>query len=79
MKQMKTCIGPWICSRYDSDKQVARVAEESFHSVFDTEKKRKIVWEKYSGDILKFVIETLTKETAMSISKLLKRCWIDLR
>ena len=70
VKQLKTCIGPWIASRYDSDKQVARAAEESFRSVFDTEKKREIVWEKYSADVLKFVIEILTKETATTISKL---------
>jgi hypothetical protein len=36
--------------------------------VFDTEKKRDIVWEKYSGEVLKFVSDVLINETAKTIS-----------
>jgi hypothetical protein len=67
-KHLKACIGPWIASCFDSDRQVSRAAIESFQSVFETEKKRDIVWEKYAGDILKFVSDVLNNETAKTIS-----------
>jgi hypothetical protein len=69
LKYMKTCAGPWIASRYDPDRQVARFAEESFRNVFDTDQKQEIVWERYSTDVLEFITDTITKETSKTISK----------
>jgi hypothetical protein len=68
-KHLKACIGPWITSLYDSDRQVARAALQSFNDVFDTEKKREIVWEKYTDDVLKYISDVLMNETAKTISK----------
>ena len=62
------CIGPWVTALQDSDRQVARAAADSFEGVFDTEKKRKIVWEKYGDDVFKYVSEVLHNETAKTIS-----------
>ena len=68
-KYMKLCIGPWVTSLYDQDRQASRAAVESFENVFDTEKKRDIVWDKYAGDILRYISDVLTNETAKTISK----------
>ena len=67
-KHLKVCIGPWVTSFYDSDKAVSKAAMESFQKVFDTDKKRDILWEKYGGDVLKYVSDVLTNETAKTIS-----------
>ena len=67
-KQLKVCIGPWVTSLHDSDRQVARAAMESFEVIFDTEKKREIVWEKYGDDVLKYICDVLHNETAKTIS-----------
>jgi len=40
----------------------------SFQAVFDTEKKREIVWEKYADDVFKYILDVLHKETAKTIS-----------
>ena len=53
---------------YDSDRQASRASIDSFQAVFDSEKKRDIVWDKYGGDILTFVSEVLRDETAKTIS-----------
>jgi hypothetical protein len=68
-KYMKVCIGPWVTSLHDLDRQVAKAAVESFEKVFDTEKEREIVWDKYGGDVLKYISDVLTNETAKTISK----------
>ena len=68
-KYMKVCIGPWVTSFHDSDRQVSRAAIESFEKVFDSEKKRDIVWDKYGGSILKYISDVLTNETAKTISR----------
>jgi hypothetical protein len=41
---------------------------ESFEVIFDTEKKRDIVWEKYGDDVLKYISDVLHNETAKTIS-----------
>jgi len=63
-----------MTSLYDSDRTVARAAAESFNAVFDTEEKRQIVVEKYSGDVLKYIMEVLSGETAKTISMVCKEC-----
>jgi hypothetical protein len=67
-KHLKMCIGPWLTSFNDSDRQVSRAAIESFHTVFDTEKKRDIVLEKYNGAVLKYISDVLNNETGKTIS-----------
>ena len=67
-KQLKVCIGPWVTSMYDSDRQVAREAMNSFQTVFETEKKRDIVWDKYADDVSKYISDVLLNETAKTIS-----------
>ena len=67
-KHLKNCIGPWIASLYDSDRQVSRAAVDSFQAVFDTDKKREIVYERYTGDIIKYISDVLLNETAASIT-----------
>ena len=57
-----------MTSLFDPDRQVLRAATESFNTVFDTEKKREIVWEKYSDDVLKYIMDVLMNETAKTIS-----------
>lgn len=67
-KHLKACIGPWVTSLYDSDRQVSRAAIESFQAIFDTEAKKAIIWEKYGGDVLKYISDVLTNENAKTIS-----------
>ena len=67
-KYLKVCIGAWVTSLNDSDRQVSRAANESFQKVFDTENKRQIVWEKYGVDVLKYISDVLNNETAETIS-----------
>jgi E3 ubiquitin-protein ligase listerin, N-terminal domain len=55
-------------SLQDSDRQVAREAMSSFQAVFETEKKREIVWEKYTDDVYKYISDVLQNETANTIS-----------
>jgi E3 ubiquitin-protein ligase listerin len=57
-----------VTSLNDSDRQVSKAADESFHKVFDTEKKREILWENYSVDVFKYISDVLTNETAKTIS-----------
>jgi hypothetical protein len=68
-KHLKTCIGPWVISLRDSDLQVSRAAVDSFRSIFDTERKYDIVWEKYSDDVLKYIFDILLNAKANTISK----------
>lgn len=68
-KHLKSCIGPWITSLHDSDRMVARASLQSFNDVFDADKKREIVWEKYANDVIKFISDVLRNETARTISK----------
>jgi hypothetical protein len=67
-KHLKACIGPWVTSLHDTDRQVSRAALESFNSVFETEKKKDIVWEKYTEDVLKYISDVIQNETAKTIS-----------
>jgi hypothetical protein len=67
-KYLKVCIGAWVTSLNDLDRQVSRAANESFQKVFDTEKKRQILWEKYGADVLKYISDVLYNETAETIS-----------
>jgi hypothetical protein len=73
LKHLKACIGPWVTSLYDSDRQASRAATESFQAIFDTEAKKAIVWEKYGSDILKYISDVLTNENAKTISILRSR------
>jgi len=67
-KHLKACVGPWWTARYDSDRQVSRAAQESLVGIFDTEKKREIVREKYGEDVLRFISQVLNNESARTIS-----------
>jgi E3 ubiquitin-protein ligase listerin len=67
-KYLRICVGPWVTSLNDSDRQVSKAADESFQKVFDTEKKREILWENYSVDVFKYISDVLTNETAKTIS-----------
>lgn len=57
-----------MTSLYDSDRGTARAAAESFNTIFDTEKKREIVLEKYVDDVFKYIMDVLTHESARTIS-----------
>jgi len=59
-----------MTSLSDLDRSVARAAAESFNTIFDTDKKREIVREKYSQDVYKYIIDVLSNETAKTISLL---------
>jgi E3 ubiquitin-protein ligase listerin len=65
---MKACIGPWVTSLYDTDRQASSAAWDSFKTVFETETKRQTVWENYNDDMLKYISDVLTNETAKTIS-----------
>ena len=67
-KYLKSCIGPWITSLQDIDRQVSKAATESFNTVFDTDKKKEIIWKKYSEDVINYISDILTNETAKTIS-----------
>jgi len=67
-KHLKACIGPWWTAVYDSDRQVSRAAQDSFVGIFDTEKRREIVKEKYGEDVLRYILQVLENESARTIS-----------
>jgi hypothetical protein len=57
-----------VTSLYDTDRQASGAAQDSFNTVFATETKRQTVWENYSDDVLKYISDVLTNETAKTIS-----------
>jgi len=65
---LKQCLGPWVVSLYDSDRQVAKTAIECFNAAFETDAKKKSVWGNLSEDIRLYILNILRNENARSIS-----------
>ena len=67
-KHLKACIGPWVTSLSDNDRQSRGAAAESFNIVFETDRKKVIVWKNYDEDIRKYISDVINNETAKTIS-----------
>lgn len=63
-----TCLGPWVVSLFDPDRQVSKTAIEGFNNCFETEKKKQSVWGNLSKDIRKYILDILKNENARTIS-----------
>ncbi|KAL9610067.1 MAG: hypothetical protein Q9167_005204 [Letrouitia subvulpina] len=67
-KHLPDVVGSWLAGLYDSDKIVARAAQESFNEVFPTKEKQKNVWRIYLEAILRYVSDVIFKESVNTLS-----------
>lgn len=65
---MPTVVASWLAGLYDNDKSVSRAANDSFHTIFNSEEKRKNVWRLYQSAILTYAHDVIVKETTNTLS-----------
>lgn len=65
---MPQIVGPWLAGMYDSDRSVARAAQESLNQIFGSPEKMKNLWRSYKTSIVRFATDAVTKETVYTLS-----------
>ncbi|KAK5191026.1 hypothetical protein LTR92_009238 [Exophiala xenobiotica] len=61
-------IGPWLSGVYDSDKAVARAAQESIAASFTTDEKRRALWKVYKIALLDYAEDAIFVQTTTTLS-----------
>ncbi|KAJ4560309.1 hypothetical protein HRR78_000836 [Exophiala dermatitidis] len=61
-------IGAWLSGVYDSDKLVARAAQESITAAFTTEDKRRALWKIYRDALIDYAEDAILVQTTNSLS-----------
>ncbi|KAL2433478.1 E3 ubiquitin-protein ligase listerin [Exophiala dermatitidis] len=61
-------IGAWLSGVYDSDKLVARAAQESITAAFTTEDKRRALWKIYRDALVDYAEDAILVQTPNSLS-----------
>ena len=65
---MSKVVGAWLAGLQDSDKSVARAAEEAFLKVFSTLTKQNAVWQVYQGAIINYCKCIILEESVRTLS-----------
>lgn len=61
-------VGPWLSGVYDSDRSVARAAQESIALSFTTEEKRRALWDVYKTALIDFAEDAVFVQTSKTLS-----------
>lgn len=61
-------IGSWLSGAYDSDKAVARAAQESISTSFPTEEKRRALWKVYKDALVEYAQDAILVQTTQTLS-----------
>ncbi|KIW66293.1 hypothetical protein PV04_08490 [Phialophora macrospora] len=61
-------IGAWLSGVYDSDRLVARTAQDSISTAFNTEDKRRTLWKVYRGALLEYANDAILVQTSQTLS-----------
>lgn len=61
-------IGAWLSGAYDSDRLVARAAQESISTAFNTEEKRRMLWKAYGGSLVDYANDAILTQTPQTLS-----------
>ncbi|KEF52443.1 uncharacterized protein A1O9_11684 [Exophiala aquamarina CBS 119918] len=61
-------IGSWLSAAYDSDKAVARAAQESITISFPTDEKRRALWKVYKDALVEYAEDAILTQTAQTLS-----------
>ena len=68
VKYLPTTVGPWLAGLHDSDRPIARTAQESIKKTFPTEEKQNGVWKAFQASILLYCEDTILQETPQTLS-----------
>ncbi|KIV95004.1 hypothetical protein PV10_02712 [Exophiala mesophila] len=66
--QLPKVIGPWLSGIYDSDRAVARAAQESIAASFPTEDKRKALVKVYRDALIQYAEDAILTQTPQTLS-----------
>ncbi|KIX03547.1 uncharacterized protein Z518_07100 [Rhinocladiella mackenziei CBS 650.93] len=61
-------IGPWLSGAYDSDKSVAKAAQESISISFVAEERRRALWKVYKDALIEYAEDAVLVQTSKSLS-----------
>ncbi|KAI1619165.1 armadillo-type protein [Exophiala viscosa] len=61
-------VGSWLSGTYDSDRAVARAAQESLGLSFNTEDKRKALWHFYKTALIDYAEDAIFVQTSKTLS-----------
>jgi hypothetical protein len=61
-------IGAWLSGIYDSDRLVARTAQDSISTAFNTEDKRRTLWKVYRGTLVEYANDAILVQTSQTLS-----------
>lgn len=61
-------IGSWLSGAYDSDKAVARAAQESITTSFPTDEKRRALWKVYKDALVEYAEDAILTQTTQTLS-----------
>lgn len=61
-------IGPWLSGAYDSDKSVARAAQESISASFTTDDRIKALWKLYRDALVEYAEDAILVQTSKTLS-----------
>ncbi|EXJ57641.1 hypothetical protein A1O7_07990 [Cladophialophora yegresii CBS 114405] len=66
--QLPKVIGAWLSGLYDSDRLVARTAQDSVSTAFNTEDKRRALWKVYRGALVDYANDAILVQTPQTLS-----------
>ena len=67
-RHMRKVVGAWLAGLYDSDRLVARAAQEALDQIFPTQEKMLAVWRVYTRAIMEYAHDAVLRETAQTLS-----------
>jgi E3 ubiquitin-protein ligase listerin len=65
---MAKVVGTWVAGQFDSDRLVARAAQDSLAQIFATEDKRRTIWRAYRSALLGYIDDAVLQQTAQTLS-----------
>ncbi|OCT47255.1 C3HC4 type (RING finger) zinc finger containing protein [Cladophialophora carrionii] len=66
--QLPKVIGAWLSGLYDSDRLVARAAQDSVSTAFNSEDKRRALWKVYRGALVDYANDAILVQTPQTLS-----------
>ncbi|KAI9847349.1 MAG: hypothetical protein M1838_000933 [Thelocarpon superellum] len=67
-RQMPKIIGAWLSGLYDSDRPVARAAQEALEQAFPAKEKIQGLWRAYQRPLLEYARDAILRETVLTLS-----------
>ncbi|KAJ9601925.1 hypothetical protein H2200_013595 [Cladophialophora chaetospira] len=66
--QLPKVIGAWLSGAYDSDRLVARTAQDSLSTAFNTEDKRRALWKVYRSALVEYANDAILVQSSQTLS-----------